>query len=240
MLPGLLAVLCSLPAARSAAGQALTVFYNIRPPYLLQQEDGGPGGLTGAPARQAFRQAGLAVQWSVLPTNRQLMLIRENTGAYCAIGWFSNPERIRFAKFTRALYRDQGWMVLARADMGLAESDTLQQVLSRPGLRVLVKDMYSYGPTIDSLLERYRPTVAVSTGNTLQMLQSLTARSVDLMFVSTEEGRYLMDNASVPPGTLRLLRLADMPKGDTRHIMCSRLVPDSVIERLDKALRFKR
>lgn len=241
LLPGLILVaLGSLPGNPCRAGEALTVFYNVRPPYLVQNDDGAPSGLTGTPARQAFARAGIAVQWSVLPTNRQIALIRENAGHYCAVGWFQNPERDTFAKFTKPIYRDQGWMVLAHGAIELDERDSLLAVLARPGLRVLVKDKYSYGRAIDALLLRYKPAIAVSTGTTLQMLQSLGAGSVDLIFVSEEEGRFLMANSTPHAAALRLLRLADMPKGETRHIMCAQRVPDAVMERLNRSIRVNR
>lgn len=241
LLPGLLlAVYCSLAVGPCQAAESLTVFYNLRPPYLLLQEDGELGGLTGKPARQAFAQAGIDVNWREMPTNRQLLTIREDTGSFCAVGWFQTPERLGFAKFTHAIYRDHGWMVLVRGGLALDEHDALPEVLARPGLRVMVKDKYSYGPQIDALLEQTRPAIAVSTGTSLQMLQSLGAGSVDLIFVSDEEGHYLMDHAISRSAQLRLLRLAHMPKGETRHIMCSRKVPDALIERLNRAIRFNR
>jgi len=241
LLPALsLAVYCSLAALSCRAAESLTVFYNLRPPYLLLQDDGALAGLTGTPARQAFTRAGIAVHWSEMPTNRQLLTIRENAGRFCAIGWFQTPERQGFAKFTHAIYRDHGWMVLVRAGLALEERDALPEVLARPGLRVMVKDKYSYGPEIDALLEQTRPSIAISTGTTLQMLQSLGAGSVDLIFVSDEEGRYLMSSAISQSARLRLLRLPQMPKGETRHIMCSRQVPDELIDRLNKVIRFNR
>lgn len=235
----LLAVLCSLAGSPGQAGQELTVFYNLRPPYLQRDDDGNLSGLTGKPARQAFERAGIAVQWREMPTNRQLLSIRDNAGPFCAVGWFDTPERRAFAKFTRPVYRDHSWMVLVHAGLALDETDSLPGVLSRPGLRVLVKDRYSYGPAIDAMLLQYKPVIAISTGTSLQMLQSLAARSVDLIFVSEEEGRYLLANGGAG-GALRLLRLAQMPKGETRHIMCSRQVPDEIINRLDQAIRFNR
>jgi polar amino acid transport system substrate-binding protein len=241
LLPGLvLAVYCSLAAHASQAGELLTVFYNLRPPYLSLQDDGAVAGLTGTPARQAFARAGIAVKWSEMPTNRQLLSIRENSGRFCAVGWFQTGERQAFAKFSHPIYRDHGWMVLVRSSLALDEHESLPDVLARPGFRVMVKDKYSYGPEIDALLEQTKPAIAVSTGTTLQMLQSLGAHSVDLIFVSDEEGRYLMSNAVSQTGQLRLLRLAHMPKGESRHIMCSRQVPDELIERLNKAIRINR
>jgi len=240
LIPGLLAVYCCLAATMCQAGESLTVFFNLRPPYVSLQDDGAIAGLTGTPARQALARAGIAVNWSEMPTNRQLLTIRENTGRFCAIGWFQTADRNAFAKFTNAIYRDHGWMVLVRSGLSVEEHDSLPEVLARPGMRVMVKDKYSYGPEIDALLAQAKPAIAVSTGTTLQMLQSLGARSVDLIFVSDEEGRYLMANAISHDSRLRLLRLAHMPKGESRHIMCSRQVPDELIERLNKAIRFNR
>lgn len=240
LLSGLLAVHCSLAALSCQAGEPLTVFYNLRPPYLVLQDDGSLAGLTGAPARQAFARAGIAVRWSEMPTNRQILTIRENTGNFCAVGWFRTPDRLAFAKFSHAIYRDHGWMILVHSGLVLGERDSLREVLSRPGMRVMVKDKYSYGPEIDALLARARPAIAVSTGTTLQMLQSLSARSVDLIFVPDEEGHYLMTSAISQSSQLRLLRLADMPKGESRYIMCAQQVPDELIERLNKAIRFNR
>lgn len=236
----LLAVICSLPGSLCQAGEQLTVFYNLRPPYMLMGADGALAGLTGAPARRAFDRAGITVQWQEMPTNRQLLVIRENAGRHCAVGWFQNPERRGFAKFTRPIYRDHGWRVLVHAGLALDERDSLPAVLARPGLRVMVKDKYSYGPAIDQLLAQHKPALSVSTGTTLHMLQSLSARSVDLMFVSEEEGQYLLANTISSAGNLRLLQLAHMPPGETRHIMCSGQVPDALIDSLNQAIRIKR
>jgi len=240
LLPGLPAVYCSLAALTCQAGESLTVFYNLRPPYVSLQDDGAIAGLTGTPARQALARAGITANWSEMPTNRQLLKIRENTGSFCAIGWFQTRDRAEYAKFTHAIYRDHGWMVLVRSGLPVEERDSLPEVLARPGMRVMVKDKYSYGPAIDALLVEAKPAIAVSTGTTLQMLQSLGAHSVDLIFVSDEEGRYLMSNAISQASQFRLLRLAHMPKGESRHIMCSRQVSDELIERLNKAIRFNR
>jgi len=241
LLPGLLlAVYCSLAVPPCQAGESLTVFYNLRPPYVSLQDDGSVAGLTGTPARQAFARAGIAVQWRDMPTNRQLLTIHENAGRFCAIGWFQTQERQAFAQFTQAIYRDHGWMVLVRSGLALDEHESLPDVLARPGFRVMVKDKYSYGPEIDALLAKTRPAIAVSTGTTVQMLQSLGAHSVDLIFVPDEEGRYLMSNATAQSAQLRLLRLAHMPKGESRHIMCSRQVPAELMDRLNKAIRFNR
>jgi polar amino acid transport system substrate-binding protein len=235
----LLAVSCCLVHSQGLTQEPLTVAFNERPPYLVQREDGTPGGLTGTPALRAFQHAGVKVQWLLMPTNRQIAIVRDNLSALCVVGWFATAERRRFAKFTKPIYRDQPWMVLANADFLASERDTLAQVLARRGTRVLVKDKYSYGAEIDALLQSTKPTIAVSTGTTVQMLQSLAANTVDMMFVSEEEGRFLMSSGGPAVAHLRLLRFAAMPAGETRHIMCSMQVTDELMARLNKAILTK-
>ncbi|MFA9218841.1 MAG: hypothetical protein ACEQSK_17290, partial [Sphingomonadaceae bacterium] len=105
--------------------------------------------------------------------------------------------------------------------------------------RILVKDNYSYGAQLDQLMASHHPTIAVSTAPTSKMVQSISMGVVDLMFVSEDEGHYMMANAGAHAANLRLLHPKDMPHGAERHIMCSKSVPDDVIARLNKVITFK-
>jgi polar amino acid transport system substrate-binding protein len=217
----------------------ITVAYNERPPYLVATRDGSPSGLTGTPAAQAFRAAGIDVRWVRMPTNRQIAMVRENSAQYCAVGWFRNDERAQFAKFTRPIYRDHRWVAMTGLFFDASEGQPLEELMGRGGLRLMVKDKYSYGPRIDAMLSRFHPVTAVSTGSTVQMLQSLSANTVDLMFVSEEEAAYLMSLGGPHAGKLRVLNLAGMPKGEERHIMCSLNVPDELIAKLNREIVFR-
>jgi len=232
-------LLLALTLLAPAACAQITVAFNERPPYLIARPDGSPSGLTGTPAAQAFRAAGVDVRWVNVPTNRQIAMVRENSTQYCAVGWFRNDERAQFAKFTRPIYRDHRWVAMTGLFFDVSEGQPLDELMSRGGVRLIVKDKYSYGPRIDALLSRFYPVTAVSTGSTVQMLQSLSANTVDLMFVSEEEAAYLMSLGGPHAGKLRVLNLGGMPKGEERHIMCSQSVPDEVIAKLNKAIAFR-
>ncbi|SFV17391.1 hypothetical protein [Pseudoduganella namucuonensis] len=104
------------PAGASLAEDGITVYYNDRPPYLMLGKDGSVHGLTATPALQAFQAAGIATIWQRAPTNRQLVLLQEG-GRRCAVGWFRNAARERFARFSKAIYRDLPPVALARADL---------------------------------------------------------------------------------------------------------------------------
>jgi polar amino acid transport system substrate-binding protein len=231
-----LACLC-LPVF-AAAEETVTLSYNERPPYLIPAPDGSATGLTGTPAAQAFKAAGIAVTWPKVPTTRQMALVKD-AGMNCAIGWFKNPEREQFAKFTKAIYRDKPWIVLANKGFSVQDGAKLENVLSMKGVRVLTKEAFSYGPYIDGLLAKTKPNITVSNGTTTQMLQLINANSVDFRFVSEEEAEYLVEQAGLKMANFRQLKFPDMPAGDKRYIMCSKHVPDEVISKVNKAITFE-
>jgi ABC-type amino acid transport substrate-binding protein len=231
------ALLLALPISR--AEEPIHVTYSERPPYMVTQPDGTLGGLTGAPTTAAFRNAGIPVQWHKVPTNRQLLMVRDQTIPSCAIGWFNTAERRQYAKFTKPIYRDRAWVVLTNADFAARNIGSLDELSHQHDARVLIKDNYSYGE-LDTFMQHWLPATGVSTASTLKMVQSVSKGLVDLMFVSEDEGKYIIQHhANEHAPNLRLLQFKDMPHGMERYIMCGTNVPDEVIARLNKAITFK-
>ncbi|WP_229262521.1 transporter substrate-binding domain-containing protein [Duganella radicis] len=229
-------MLTSLP---SLADDVIHVSYSERPPYLLPQPDGSPAGLTGAPAVAAFKAAGIPVEWLKVPSNRQLALVKDPHGLNCTVGWFAMPERSMYAKFTKPIYRDKSWMLLTNAGFAARGITSMGELAAHSDIRVLVKDNFSYAG-LDKFIQKWQPVVAVSTAPTVKMIQSVAKGAVDMMFVSEEEGNYILKHeAGELSANLRLLSLKDMPRGPERHIMCSKAVPDEIINRLNKAITFK-
>lgn len=221
------------------AQDTIHVAYAERPPYLTVQPDGSPTGLTGAPAAAAFKAAGVPVQWHVVPSNRQLAMIKDPRGLNCTIGWYMVHERLAYAKYTRPIFRDKGWLLLTNTAFAERGITTMQELASQRDLRVLIKDNYSYGG-LDKFIHQWNPVVAVSTASTLKMVQSVAKGAVDMMFVPEEEGNYILKNEAADyAAKLQLVQLKDMPRGPERYIMCSKAVPDEVIDRLNKAITFK-
>lgn len=67
----------------------------------------------------------------------------------------------------------------------------------------------------------------------------IDARRADLMFVAEEEAQYLIGQSGLRPQDFSVLRFADLPRGETRHIMCAKDVPPEWMLRLDRAIRFE-
>jgi uncharacterized protein (TIGR02285 family) len=231
------ALLLGLAVAGSAAATpTITLFYNERPPYLITAHDGSVSGLTGTPAGRAFATAGIAFMWAKTPTNRQLASNKQNKAMDCAVGWFKNPEREQFAQFTKAIYRDKPAVALANKEFRVRQYATLERVLATRGLRVLLKENFSYGPFIDSSIARFSPHLTHTTAENALMVEMIRKGRADLMFMAEEEADYLLANTGAGDGDFYLLKFSDMPAGEKRYIMCSKQVPEEIIERLNKAI----
>jgi polar amino acid transport system substrate-binding protein len=221
-------------AAPGRAEERVTLHFNERPPYMVPAADGSASGLSATPARQAFAAAGIAVRWAQTPTTRQLAVIRDNEGLDCAIGWFRKPDRETFAKFSKPIYRDRPTVVLANS--AFVPERRLADLLRRSGVRVLVKDNFSYGAMIDTLLAEKRASVLGTSAENQQMVRMVAERRVDMMFAAEEEAQHLLSQAGIAPQALQVLRFDDVPSGERRHLMCSKRVPDALIERLNAAI----
>lgn len=234
------------PAAAGAAvtpagtgAEAVELYYFERPPYVTLRPGGSPevGGLTATPAAQAFKAAGIAFRWVELPTMRQLVTLKDQARPACAVGWFRNPEREQQFKFTRAIYRDRATVGIARSEF--TPATTLAETLRQPRLQVLVKDGFSYGAMIDGLLTSTRVDRVVTSADNVSMVHMVEALRAQFMFAAEEEATYLVEQARLPAGRLKLLHFGDLPPGERRHILCSKATPDELIERLNRAITFE-
>ena len=220
-----------------AWGANVVLHYNPRPPYL-SVVDGQLVGLTGSPAAAAFRSAGVAFSLMETPASRQLKLLEEGRGHDCAVGWFKNPQREAFAKFTKPIYRDQPQVALRLAGTEwLAHGEPLEAVLANKSKVLLVKQSYSYGQGLDALIEQYQPKRVTTTDESRLMLKSLQLRLADYMFMAPEEVAPTIAAAGLERAQFKAVKLAGMPAGEHRYILCSKLVPDAVMERLNVAIR---
>jgi len=214
----------------------ITLHYNERSPYLITEQDGVMG-LTGTPARSAFRKANIPFKWEKTPSKRQIVLLKENDGLHCLPGWFSNVERQKFAKITNAIYQDQPQIALARMDNEkLSRIVSVDTILADKTIILAVKDGYSYGSYLDAKISHHKPKMDKTTAENINMLKKVHMGRNDYFFIAPEEAAGLIESSGLPMSDFRWIRFNDMEEGETRHILCSRNVRDDVIERLNKAI----
>ena len=133
------------------------MLYNVRPPYFI--ESGSElTGITADIVNRAFENANIELEWINAPAGRHLEKIKENKVDICAAGWFKNPEREAFAKYTVPIYQDLPTVLLTRKDnLTKISKPDLQSLLSDKQLMLLVKDGYSYGQFIDEQMAQFEP-----------------------------------------------------------------------------------
>jgi polar amino acid transport system substrate-binding protein len=213
-----------------AAAQTLTLHYQERPPYSALATAGVVAGLVATPAADALAAAGIAFEWAHTPSQRQLALVQAGDGLHCGVGWFRTDERSARGKFSRPLYRDRPLGIVVHEAAPLPDPVRAEALMGDVRLRLLVKEGYSYGAALDRLIERLRPRTVSTRAEPALMAQMLRSERADWMIVAPEEAD------AIAGAGLRLVPLADMPDGPTRHLYCSRGLPDAWLARIDAAL----
>lgn len=214
----------------------ITVSYHERPPYYITGVNNELSGLVGATALMAFQNSGLEFTTQKMPPHRQLKSIINNTERICAVGWFKTAKRESFAHFTLPLYQDKPTSVLTRIRTGLPDKlFNINKLLSSGTYTLLVKRGYSYGEYIDEAIQQHDVNIVKTSGNTSQMMGMLVSGKADYFFISTEEAESAIA-AIETPNDYSIITLRDMPKGNMRHLMCSKQVSEEEISRLNSAI----
>ena len=238
MLCGALALPC---IALAQAAQPITLHYIHRPPYMMASGDGLVG-LTGLPSYLAFKHAQVPVVIKETPFARQLYYLETNAGQDCMIGIFKKPEREAFAKFTKPVYQDQPQVILTTAANAprFSAFNSVVDVFNDKSTVLMVKLAYSYGSTLDALITRYQPTVIQTADENLLMIKSIKLKMADYMFMAPEEAAVAITAAGYALNDFKQIKFKNMPDGEYRHLMCSKNVPDAVIQKLNAAIKFKK
>lgn len=224
------------PSSSLPLDDIITLHYHERPPYYVT----GPLGVYGLcadPAKRAFKNADIQFQWEKTPARRQLDILKGNNSKDCLLGWFRNPEREQFAKFSIPIYQDKPSIALALADNPrLHFNDSLEVIFRNPELVLLRKNGYSYGEFIDARINELNPRQLMTTAENIGMLKMIHSGRADYFFISEEEAMELISSSGLLQTDFALLRFANIPKGNNRYLLFSQRVEDRVIERINKAL----
>lgn len=220
---------------REPSTPPIRILYHERAPYYFTNEQ-SISGLCGEPAEKAFQGAGITYILQPTPPKRQLEILIRNTERNCSIGWLKTTGRKSFARFTHPIYQDKPTLALARIDTPLAQQNLmLDQLLTNRELTLLVKEGYSYGEFIDRKLLQASPPTITTTGNDSNMLRMIVAGRADYFFIAAEEALALIEQEHASD-LVQMVHLADMPAGNKRYIMCSKMVSESEIQLLNMAI----
>lgn len=214
----------------------LTIRYNARPPFIFE-EGGKVQGEVATLALKIIEESGVPFEVVHTPVNRQLMLIYAGQGYDCSMGWFRTPEREKNAKFTDATYEDGPWVAIGHKGTMDPNLTNVRELLQNRKLRYLYQERFSNGPVLDQLISDLKPTGVLMEGDIEKMLIMVKTGRADYFFLSDIEFKHMLEKTKTQRSDYVIPKLADLPTNPKRHIMCSKKVPDFVIERLNKAIQ---
>lgn len=223
-----------LYSAACHADEPVSLYYYERPPYMVARADGATG-VTADVAAKAFRRAGIAFVWEMMPAKRQLLTIQRNSGRACGVGWFKNPQREQDGQFSHAIYRDLPPVAIARGAFN-PQVSSLAQLLKLQDVQVLVKDGLTYGSYINGLLKTARARVTAATVEQPQLVRMVAAGRADMMFAPREEADFLVTAHESGQESLHVLNFSDVTSGDVRYLYCSKLVDAASMAKLNAAI----
>jgi len=216
--------------------QEISLLWNSRPPYMSRAGDSIEG-LTASVVIEALESAGLSYEVQEVPSNRQIADIQANRKPLAALGWFKNPERESFARFSVPVYQDNPFVVVSRKDnMAVSRMTTLDELFADRNLDLLVKDGYSYGVYIDRKIQECNPSRVVITSESVSSIKMINAGRGDYMFMASEETAVLIVAAGLDPSNFSMTVLTDLPIGEYRYLMFSKSVSDGIIDRLNAGI----
>lgn len=213
----------------------LEIIFEERPPYVVQS-NGDVSGLVASPLMSALKKAHVKYVVKEKPSKRHLYEIKANQKPLCAIGWFKNPERETFARYTQPLYQDRPMGILVhRQNQAVSAIQSIDELLTHSSLTMLAKKSYSYGTFVDDQIKKHGVEKReVGVGN-VKMLTLIAKRRADYMFISYEEAHELL-TSHPQKDVLRFIALKGMPEGNKRYLICSKKTDDALIQRINEQL----
>ncbi len=215
-------------------GNSLEIVFEQRKPYVEKTGDSIKG-LIGEPIVNALNKAQIEYKLKEKPFKRQLYEIKSNTKEICALGWFKTKEREQFSKYSTVIYQDKPLGIIALSNKNFLNHIHINKLFSLSNLKVLVKASYSYGALLDEKLKNPNLKKSEVFSSHKKMLNLIKSKRADYMLISKEEADILLKNEK----KLSYYSLTGLPSGNKRYLMCSRLVKDSIIKKINKFLKIK-
>jgi polar amino acid transport system substrate-binding protein len=207
------------------------------PPYYYTNSLGEPDGFLLRKADAVLRAAGIEPVYQSMPAKRILELLGSRDPV-CSIGWFKTPHREQFAKFSKPIYVNQALcaLMLRQNAFMLDGKDSLAQILADESIVLGVLEGYSLGASVDDIIARARPGMRRVNGDYPQLVRMLAMERFTCILVSPEEVESLLQMARLDGDLFTCKGLADVPTGNTRHLIYSMGVPDRIVARIDEVL----
>ena len=216
----------------------LQISYIERPPYYFTKNEQATGFLLDL-QKKIFNDAGINVHFVSLPAKRVLKRVKRPHELHCSIGWFKTPKREKFANFSLPIYQNRPLAIIVKKKNSskIENYSTLKEIFLDKRLTSTKIDGFSYGTFVDQLIKDLSPEFYTITGEQQQLIRMLAKERMTYLLVAPEEIATLIKSNKLNPSEFTIFRLADIPAGNKRYIMCSKGVDQEVIDKINLSIQ---
>jgi polar amino acid transport system substrate-binding protein len=231
----LIAVVLHLKLDLAAAEDTgpVEIYYHIRPPFYEVTGDGKVTGLLVTPAEQAFNDAGIKHVWVLTPVNRILANLRSGNALACSSGWYRDEERERDFLYTKPIYRDRGVAAVLGQRVNVPFDGRLTTLLDVPLRHIFKSGLISggvIGPYLAAIPPEKKRYVTLEVDGIVRMIQ---ADHGDIFIGPAEELDQFGNDPNLADANIKIFPINEPAVHEQRFIICSKNVPQSVINALN-------
>jgi polar amino acid transport system substrate-binding protein len=238
LLRAIVPILAVLAIRASADALVIPVYYVDRPPLITTSEDGKIGGSLGERAAQVFAAANLQVRWINEPGSRIVQVLTMNHGPECSFGWYKTRERAAKVVYSLPFFLDPPAAGLIRADYPAPADPSLGEMLTRPDLRLALRQYVVYGERIDLMLGRVdEARVSRLNVDNAAIAKMIHAGRADLTIMPLVEIGPVIAAAGLAQEDFRIVNFRDLSQREYRYIVCAKQVAPGVMQKINKAIR---
>lgn len=227
----------ALTLAHAALAEApIILLYSQRPPFMQKLADGSVTGTTATPAIHAFTKAAIPFQLKEASPARRLLDVRENKRRVCSMGFYKTAERESYARYSKPVSQDGKMIGLVSAKLATPNDVSVDALLQREDVSVLIKESIVYGPYLESQFAKMKARRVKTAAEFAQLFEMIKRERAQLIFMPEEEAQFYLNEVGYSAADFKLVQFAGMPVGEQRYIMCSMQVAEATMGQLNKAI----
>ena len=212
----------------------IRISYHIRPPFYTKKKDG----IIDKKLKFLEKETKIKFIMEEYPVKRALKIILQNKEKFCLGSVYFNKEREKIGKFSVPIYHGKAILIVVRKnDNRFSKKENASELLKNNKILPLFKIGYSYGKYIDKIIKDNNININNTTADVQTMLIQISKNRADYMFIGSEEANYFLQNNNYDlKKNLKLVPLSDIIVGENRYILCSNLVTNLEMNKINKAL----
>ncbi len=220
---------------KAESASTLELYFHNKAPYYYQENNQVKGKVIDL-LKSSLQKTEINIRFVKSSPERQMHLLKENHGNKCYLGWYKNSEREQFAKFSKPIYKDLGYIgLIHKNNQKLQNIKSLKELFSINDWLWIKNRNYSYGSYIDQLSQKHTNTRELGL-DLESLLKIIVYERADLLIVTKEEAEYLQSKYAYLLSNIQNINFVDAPSGDLRYLMCNSAIDNKLLQSINAQL----